>query len=114
MSIIFGNLVRPTGVLPLIIGVGPLGSIVRSQHLNLNDSGQVYSVFNGAITHYGAGLPFDTNGRLVVTSNAVDRIDQGVPFATNGGMVIEDTDTAIIDHINQGVPYTVTSAIITS
>jgi hypothetical protein len=111
MSNIFSYLNHTDGTIPMNTGVGALVSPVSSQHLNLDATGAVYSVLNGTTSHYGAGLPFDTNGRLVISNNAITRVDQSIPFAANGGVV---TSALAVDYVNQGIQYDVNGALVTS
>lgn len=103
MANVFGFLFRDKGSLPLNIGVGAIVSPIKSQHLNLDDANAIYSVADGAISYHDQGLPFDVNGRLVVTANAVARVDQGVPFAASGAVCATGDGASYTD---QGCVYT--------
>ena len=86
MSNIFTYLVRDTGgVIPLNVGSGPISVPIKSQHLNIDSDGNIYAS-NGVIDHYGAGLPFDVDGRMVISSEPVAYVDQAIPFAAGGGV----------------------------
>ena len=92
MSNIFQPLTRLCGgLLPIIVGSGPIaGTITSNQHLNLDEFGNVHCVSGGVITHYGAGLPFDGDGRLVLDDAftlSKAYVDQGIPFGPNGGVL---------------------------
>jgi len=83
VSNIFQPLVRSTGgVVPFNIGTGALGTVVKNQHLNLDESGAVYASIEGVINHYGAGLPFDINGRLVIAPISEYRFNGIDQYAT--------------------------------
>ena len=93
---------RVTSRLPLVGGdliVDP----VKYHALRLDDQGQVYAVLDGAIDHYASGLPFDAEGRLVVSTDSVVRWDQGTAFAANGGVCVEGVAGA--DRYDQGAAY---------
>ena len=109
MSNIFTYLSRGTGALAFNIGSGALGAVVKSQHLNLDDVGGVYAVLDGTITHYGAGLPFDADGRLVVSEGAVARVDQTMPFTASGAVSIETGVAGT--RVSQGLFYGATNQL---
>ncbi len=85
------------------VDAGPIVDGIPSQGLIINSSGEIESVLDGTINHHNAGMPFDANGRLCVTSSPVAYIDQGIPFAANGCIPIDGTGPA--DYINQGLAY---------
>ena len=109
MSNIFTYLVRSTlGALPVNIGVGAIVSPIASQGLNIDATGAVYAVSDGVIDHHHQGLPFDENGRLVVTEDPKVRVDQSVPFSADGFMCLGDGG---ISYVAQGLAYTALGAI---
>jgi hypothetical protein len=102
MSNIFQPLTRDNGgILPLNIGIGVLVDPVKNQHLNLDATGAVYAILDGAINHHGAGLPFDIDGRLVVSSGALSYWDQSIPFTATGAVCLGGG----IGHIDQSLSY---------
>ena len=108
MSNIFQPLTRSSGgVVPLNIGVGVLGTTVKNQHLNLDTSGAVYAVSGGAVNHHGAGLPFDSNGRLIVSASPTARVDQSIPFTAAGAVAIGGA----ISYYGQSIAYDVNGAL---
>ena len=106
MSNIFGpiNRTNASGKLGLSTGVGaiPAGAS-RYNHLWVGDFQDVYASIDQPITHHGAGLPFDADGRLVVTNAPVTYWDQGVPFAASGAVSISFAGRP--DFYDQGVGY---------
>ena len=104
MSIIFHQLIRESGgTLPVSVGSGPIVGGTNSQGLIINTSGEVESVLDGTVDHHSAGLPFDVDGRLVVSANPIAYFSQSIPF-TAGGAVAFGGDTTG-DYVNQGVAY---------
>ena len=102
MSNIFSYLVRDTGgYVPFNTGTGPIIGGVKSQHLWLDTEGAVYAVIDGIIDHWGAGLPFDADGRLVVSSDAASYFSQALTFTASGALAV--TDTGI--YFDQGVVH---------
>lgn len=111
MSNIFQPLVRETdGAVPLNVGTGPVSGEVYNQHLTLDVNGAVFSSTSGAVNHWGCGLPFDVNGRLLVRVAEPDRFDQDIPFTSDNEVAIGDT----IAYIDQGVGFTLTGRLFTS
>ena len=109
MSNIFQPLVRETGGrLPLNIGDGPLVDPIKNQHLNLDSNGAIYASFDGVINHYGAGLPFDVDGRLIISTLDPIRFDQTIPF--NSAQVLSVSEDPI-SHYSQGLAYTSDSSL---
>ena len=109
MSNIFTYLVRSTlGALPVNIGIGAIVDPVKSQGLNIDNTGAVYAVADGVIDHYNQGLPFEVNGRLVVTEDPKVRVDQSVPFSAAGAMCL---GAGGISYVSQGLAYTASGAI---
>ena len=103
MSNIFSYLVRDTGgYVPFNSGTGHISNGIKSQHLWLDTEGAVYAVVDGTIDHWGAGLPFDVNGRLVVSSGAPDYFSQGLAF-TADGMLATSSETGT--YYSQGLIY---------
>ena len=89
MALTFAPLIRLNGgVLLLSVGVGVPTPTTFFQCLKITDGGAVYAVMDGIISHYANGLPFDINGRLVVSQTAVTRTDMGVPFTLNGAVAV--------------------------
>lgn len=102
------------GVIPAKHGSGPVATPYYFQHLMLDDVGAVYTVnlAQAALPiHYGAGIPFDNDGRVVISANSVVRVTQGIPFANNGAIARIALGT--IDHISQDLAYTSTNHLIT-
>jgi hypothetical protein len=89
---------------------GAIGTVVKNQHLNCDDQQQIYAVVDGTIDHYGAGLPFDSQGRLVTTNTAKVRTDQGIPFAANGGIPLGGATS----YYDQGIAFDATGALATT
>jgi hypothetical protein len=111
MSNIFQPLVRSTGgVIPLNIGVGELVDPIKNQHLNLDDTGAVYAISNGTIQHYGAGLPFDVFGRLVVSAAPKIYVDQSIPFTALNSVAIG----GVKSYVSQGIAYDADGLLATS
>ena len=109
MSNIFTYLVRSTlGAIPVDLGSGVTDNPMASQGLNLDSTGAIYAVADGVIDHYHQGLPFDENGRLVVTEDPKVRVDQSIPFSVDGFMCLGDEG---ISYISQGLAYTALGAI---
>ena len=101
MSNIFSYLVRDTGgYIPFNSGSGPISGGIKSQHLWLDTEGAVYAVIDGIVDHWGAGLPFDINGRLVISTSPVAYFDQKMPFTANGLLAV---GTGTGDHYDQGI-----------
>lgn len=87
MALIFSPLVRTdNGKLPLSIGTGVVPSHHVSQGMKISSSGFIYAVLDGTIHHYSHGLPFDINGRLVVSQNIPQRYDMAVPLTSTGAV----------------------------
>lgn len=111
MSNIFQPLVRDTaGVIPMNIGVGPLVDPVKNQGLNLDATGAVYAVSGGAIDHYSSALPFDVNGRLVVSAAPKTYVDQTIPFTATGAVATG----GVKSFIGQGIAYDAAGLLATS
>lgn len=106
MSNIFAPYARiKNGIVTFNAGSGALGPGHKNQHLNLDTNGAIYAVAGGVISYYGAGLPFDSNGRLVIEAANPVRVDQATPFtATNAVAVGADADA--ITRVDQGVGFT--------
>jgi hypothetical protein len=84
MSLIFAPFARLNGgKVPISVGVGVPASSTTFQSLKVSDSGYIYAVMDGVVAHYANGLPFDVNGRLVITQNAPVRYNMSVPFGAN-------------------------------
>ena len=90
MSNVFQHLVRDTGgAIPLEIGSGAPVSPVSDQGLLINSDGQIYANDQATIAFFLNGLPFDTNGRLVVhLGGDVSYLDQAVPFTAENRIAI--------------------------
>lgn len=108
MSNIFQPFIRSTGgAIPLIVGVGAIVDPIPSQGLNVDALGNIHVVADGDIIHYHQGLPFDTFGRLCLTTEPLVRYDQSIPFAANNSVSVG----SVIDYVNQGLAYTVAGSI---
>lgn len=111
MSNIFQPYTRhSSGDIPLNIGVAVPVGFTLSQGLKVDEAGAIYAVLDGTINHYNAGLPFNSDGRLVVSNNPQVRVDQGIPFAASGGMSLGGG----IDHYDQSLSYDENSSISTT
>jgi hypothetical protein len=111
MSNVFQALVRDTGgLIPMNIGVGVITDPVSFQGLNIDSTGAVYAILDGVIDHHASGLPFDVDGRLVVSNAAVSYFDQSIPFTATGAMALGGG----ISHYNQSLAYDGTSKLSTT
>ena len=114
MSNIFSYLNRSDGRIPLNLGSGALVSPVESQHLNLDDAGAVYAALDGTIAFYGAGLPFDADGRLVVSTGVAVDVTQSIPFTATGAVAIVDVPVLVGDErATQGILFAVDGRLVT-
>ena len=95
---------RGVGRLPLNSGSGPVDDAVSYHALKLDGEGQIYAVLEGTIHHYASGLPFDEDGRLVVTTTPPERWDQGTPFSSTGAVCVDGAED-VLRH-DQGASYT--------
>jgi hypothetical protein len=87
MALIFAPLVRLNdGKLPLSVGTGGFTPENYYLGMGVSPTGRVYAVLDGVIAHYSHGLPFDTDGRLVVSQTTPQRYDMSVPFALSGAI----------------------------
>ena len=87
MSLVFAPFVRlNAGRVPLSVGVGAVAGQTTAQGLKISDVGFIYAVMDGTIDHYANGLPFDVNGRLVVSQSPPSRISMSVPFTSTGAV----------------------------
>ena len=93
MSNIFAPLVRPYGTLPVLIESGPAVGHTEYMHMLVDNDGYLLCS-NDAINHYGAAVPFDTHGRVVVSAAAVARWDQGIPFTASGAVAMIEAPEA--------------------
>lgn len=92
MSNIFQNLVRDTdGVLALEAGSGPIADPLYSQGLPITSAGAVHCVIDGVIDYHVYGLPFDADGRMVVSADAISYFDQSLPFTVDGALSASDS-----------------------
>jgi hypothetical protein len=110
VSNIFAPLVRPYGTLPVLIESGPAVGHTEYMHM-LVDIGGFLLCSNDAIDHYGAALPFDINGRVVVSAAAVTRWDQDIPFTASGAVAMVEALEAA--HWDQGLTFLDTGHIVT-
>jgi len=102
MSNIFQPLTRSSGgLVPLNIGVGALVDPVMSQGLNLDSTGSIYAALDGVIDYHTTALPFDLNGRLVVSNGAATYTDQGIPFTASGAVALGGA----VEHYCQSLAY---------
>jgi len=63
----------------------------------------------GAIDHYHEGIPFTAVGRLAVSEDAPVRFGAGAaPFDANGRLAMSND---AVDHYSSGIPYTATGGI---
>jgi hypothetical protein len=75
----------------------------ENMHLWIDATSYINVVVDGVVDHYGAGLPFDADGNMVVGSDAVDYRSQGVPFTAAGRVAVASGARAYHD---QGVWFT--------
>ena len=87
MSNIFAPLVRPFGTLPIVVESGPAVGHEAYMHMLVDDDGLLLCS-NDQIHHYGAAVPFDINGRVVISASDVARWDQGIPFTASGAVAV--------------------------
>lgn len=87
MALVFSPLVRLNGgALAVSVGSGAVSSYTTFQGLKVSDSGAVYVCIDGVIDRYANGLPFDVNGRLVLSTGAPVRVQMSVPFTATGAV----------------------------
>ena len=86
MALIFAPLARKSGKVPVSIGTGAIPNGESLQGLNVSEEGYIFAVLDGEINHYFQGLPFDVNGRLVISQNTPARVSASVPFTSTGGV----------------------------
>ena len=112
MSNIFAPWVRYNNKrVPLVVGTGPIVGGYKNQHLWFTDKFEIQCVRDGVIHHFGDALPFDVDGRLVVSTNDVDYWDQAIPFTSLNMVAIQD---APVDFIDQGVGFTLAGHLATA
>ena len=70
--------------------------------MQVDAAGAIFAVLEGAITNYASGLPFDVNGRLVVSTDPPARFDQGMGFNATGAVCV---DSGAITRHDQGVGF---------
>lgn len=106
---ILGPLCRNNSGLPIDdVGGPPTG--VANMHLYVAD-GDVEVINNGTQNHYGAGLPFNVLGLLVIAPGAIIAYyDQGLPFSSTGNPV---TGAGPVDYVDQGVAFNAAGEIVT-
>lgn len=103
MSNIFAQWTRNNSQrVPFVIGTGPIVGGYKNQHLWFTDQFAIECVRDGVIHHYGDALPFDINGRLVISENAVDYWDQDIPFTALRRVAVLDAPPAYVD---QGIGF---------
>jgi hypothetical protein len=74
MANIFAPLVRPHGVIPLSVDTGPIIDGVEYMHMWISQEGNLQASLD-EIHHFGAGLPFDFYGRVVVSTDNQSAVD---------------------------------------
>jgi hypothetical protein len=109
VSNIFAPLVRPYGTLPVLIESGPaIGT--DYMHMKVGDNGYLLCSHD-LIHHYGAAVPFDIYGRVVISAAAVVRWDQGIPFTAGGAVAMQEAED--VAHWDQGLTFLDTGHIAT-
>jgi hypothetical protein len=91
LSIIFHQITsQNNGFLPLKLGTGAPFGAIASQGLLVNELGEVYATTALPPVVWSAGLPFDSNGRLVVEAGSVATFSGGLGFTASGALAVTD------------------------
>lgn len=100
---IFANFVRDTGgLVQFNEGGGAPPNPVDTMGLRLDTAGAIFAQRNGQIDHYHNGLPFNLQGRLMITGADPVRVTQGIAFSASDH-VCQGLIANLADHFDQGV-----------
>lgn len=97
-----------SGVLPTTVGAGAVTGGYYNQGLTLTSDGKLAIVTGGTAERTYQGIKFDTYGRVLASTAAIDRVHNGIPLDADG-MVVLSTD-AVTRYI-QGLPFAAAGGI---
>lgn len=75
------------GEIAIAVGSGAVTGSV-SQGVYVTSDGEIEANLDGTITHHANGLPFDANGRLVVSTDPVSGFSSGYPITSAGAIAL--------------------------